>query len=857
MRYKTLRVISIWAISVSAFIVLVLFLAQRYLGPEVKKLFITEINKSLTAEVQIDDVQLSLIKDFPFASVRFSGVRMKEALNPPSKHYLLTAGTISMRFNIWDLLRKKYEVKIIRLADVEIAPRVYADGRDNYHFWKQSAGGSVDEVNFGLHRIIFHNLHLRYANDVTNTSFDVTVPGFVAKGNFNSSKYALDLAGNLLLKEFKSQGVNYISDRNINLWLTLDADNTTGLYNIQKGTLETGKLKLSTSGSLIYSEKQKQIDLNVSATGSTLEEMISLVPARFTKSISGYKFEGKGNITSKISGYYGDNQTPSVSVRLDLQNGNIAERKSGMSLRNVSALAAYSVNQNGKNESLSISNLKANLGDGFISGSLMMYGFSSPGIQCNLTASLNLNELQQFLKYEEFTSLNGWLKFNAAFDGHISDLNQPSANDFLNSSLTGSGSIQQANLNLKNYNLPIKNIQSLFEFNGNDLSLQQFSFQAGRSDFNLKGALGNLLSWIFIKNENLSITGVLASKRFDWDELSAAQQSSASEYQFRLPADININDLQIRNSHFTFGKFTGNNITGVAQLRNKVLSVSDIAMLTCQGKVTGQFNINAKAEKYSLLQAKARLEKVNVRMLFTQFGNFGQDDLKDENLEGLITSDIIFAGTMLSNLEIELNSIKTHANVTIENGRLVNYSPMQSLSAFLKVEDLSDIRFATLQNQIDIANQVIYIPSMEIKSSALDLQLMGTHTFDNELDYHFTIALADLMASKFKKRNKGYDNQAEFGPVEDDNRGRTKVYVSLTGTVDNPIVKYDKKAMREKIADDLKVQKAELKQIFKQEFNRNASDTIRKAQVQKDKEIQKKQEEGKFVIEWDDDEKLE
>ena len=131
MRYKTLRVISIWTISVSAFIVLVLFLAQRYLGPEVKKLFITEINKSLTAEVQIDEVQLSLIKDFPFASVRFSGVRMKEAITPPSKYYLLTAGTISMRFNIWDLLRKKYEVKIIRLADVEIAPRVYADGRES------------------------------------------------------------------------------------------------------------------------------------------------------------------------------------------------------------------------------------------------------------------------------------------------------------------------------------------------------------------------------------------------------------------------------------------------------------------------------------------------------------------------------------------------------------------------------------------------------------------------------------------------------------------------------------------------------------------------------------------------------
>jgi hypothetical protein len=170
---------------------------------------------------------------------------------------------------------------------------------------------------------------------------------------------------------------------------------------------------------------------------------------------------------------------------------------------------------------------------------------------------------------------------------------------------------------------------------------------------------------------------------------------------------------------------------------------------------------------------------------------------------------------------------------------------------------LRDIRFQTMHNQIDIANEVIYIPVMEIKSSALDLQLMGTHTFDNELEYHFTIALADLMAAKFKRFNKGYDNQAEFGPVEDDGRGRTKVYVSLTGTVENPIVKYDKRAMREKISNDMKAQKAELKQVFKQEFNLYRSDTIKRAQQTKDKEMIKKQEQGKFVIEWDDDKKVE
>lgn len=857
MRFKTLRTITIWTISVIAFVVLLLFLAQQFLGPEVKKLFITEINKSLKAEVQIDDVQLSLIKDFPFASVRFTGVRMKEATPLPSKNYLLKAGTISLRFNVWDLLRKKYSVKNIRLVNVEIAPHVFADGSDNFHFWKQAAGGSNENFNFELQRIIIQNLHVRFTNDASFTFVDLHLPGFVAKGNFSSSKYALDLAGNILVHEFKSQGTSYISERNLNLWLTLDVDNNTGLYNIQKGTLELGKLKLTTSGSLIYSEKQKQVNLDVSATGSTLQEMMSLVPAHYTKSFDEYKFEGKGDISSKISGTFWGNSIPAVSVRLDLQNGAITERKSGMSLRNVSAAAVYSVKQDGKNEILSISNLKAKLGDGYISGSLVMQGFRAPTIQCNLIANLNLNELQQFLKYEYFTSMSGWMKLNAAFDGSIADIDHPASTDFLHSNFTGSGSIQQANLGLKNYDLPIKGIQSAFAFNGNDLELQQLSFQAGRSDFTLKGTLGNLLSWIFVKNETLSVTGSLISQRFDWDELSGAQHGSTDEYQFRLPGDISISNLQLHSKNFTFGKFSATNITGVAQLRNKVLSVADIAMLTCQGKVTGQANINAQAAKYSLLQAKAHLEKVNVKMLFTQFGNFGQDDLRDENLEGLVTAEVIYASSMKNNLDIDLNSIKTHAELTIENGRLVNYSPMQSLSKFLKVEDLTDIRFATLHNQIDIANEEIFIPAMEIKSSALNLQLLGTHTFNNELDYHFTIALADLIASKFKKRNKGYDNQAEFGPVEDDGRGRTKVYVSLTGTVDNPIVKYDKKAMREKLSNDLKAQKVELKQVLKQEFKWMKGDTLKTPAQSKDKNIIKKQEQGKFVIEWDDDKKVE
>ena len=304
-----------------------------------------------------------------------------------------------------------------------------------------------------------------------------------------------------------------------------------------------------------------------------------------------------------------------------------------------------------------------------------------------------------------------------------------------------------------------------------------------------------------------------------------------------------------------FWKFTGTDVSGIIVLQDQLLSVSNIQMVTNQVHVSGEFNVNARSGTHALLQSKAHLEKVDIKSLFTQFNNFGQNDLVAENLDGRLTADIVFAGLMKNNLEFDLNSLKTHMDVVINNGRLVNYKPMLSLSKFLKVEDLNDIRFETMQNQLDIANQVIYIQAMQVKSSALNLELMGTHTFDNELDYHFSIVLADLLTAKYLKHNPRHDNQAEFGPVEDDNRGRTKVYVSLTGTMDNPIVKYDKRALREKFNAEITNQKTQVKQILKQEFTSWQGDSLKREQKLKEKAILKKQEEGKFVIEWDDDKK--
>ena len=70
------------------------------------------------------------------------------------------------------------------------------------------------------------------------------------------------------------------------------------------------------------------------------------------------------------------------------------------------------------------------------------------------------------------------------------------------------------------------------------------------------------------------------------------------------------------------------------------------------------------------------------------------------------------------------------------------------------MEDLYNIRFATLSNRIQIKNQVITIPEMDIKNNALNLTVSGYQWFNGDLDYYIKIKMNELLSKKFQTKRK-------------------------------------------------------------------------------------------------------
>ena len=202
------------------------------------------------------------------------------------------------------------------------------------------------------------------------------------------------------------------------------------------------------------------------------------------------------------------------------------------------------------------------------------------------------------------------------------------------------------------------------------------------------------------------------------------------------------------------------------------------------------------------------IDKVDIPVLFKECDNFGQTTLTDKNIKGLVTADLQIETIWNNYTDIDMDKIDGNLTCHIQHGELNDFGPVKSLAAFVKISELNHIVFSDLSNKLVIKNKVITIPMMEVQSSALNLMMAGTHTFDNIMDYQIKVNLRKLLAAKFGRK----ENDGEY--IEENPYEGVNLYLTITGSVDHPVVKYDKKSVKKKLKNDLADQKKELEGLF-------------------------------------------
>jgi hypothetical protein len=200
----------------------------------------------------------------------------------------------------------------------------------------------------------------------------------------------------------------------------------------------------------------------------------------------------------------------------------------------------------------------------------------------------------------------------------------------------------------------------------------------------------------------------------------------------------------------------------------------------------GEWNLkgyfNGSDPQHIYFSPDMEVEHVDLDKLMMKFDNFGQDYLVSENLHGKLSGHITGKLRMHKDMMPIVNESEIHMDLSITEGRLDNFSMLESMSDYFADKNLKRVAFDTLANHMDFNAGILSIPNMTINSSIGFMDIKGSQDMDLNMDYYVRIPwkmVTNAAASKlFGKKAEEVDPE-QVDAIQYANDGKKTRYVNV------------------------------------------------------------------------------
>lgn len=831
--WKTVFKISKWIVGIVLSIVLLISASLYLFKDRIIGVVINEVNTHLKVPVSVAEVDLAFWGSFPNLSVDFKQVYIQDAFkNSTKKDTLLYTERIRLKFNPIDLWNKNYHVKAIQISPGTLQLKINKQGKVNYDIFKPSDSKSKTSFDLKLEKIELENVRFGYQNLLTNQIYKTKFIASTLAGDFSASQFSVVAEGNAMVIRAKSGGVTLLSNKSLKYDLKLDVDSEKGTVSLPKAIINVSGLPFEINGkvdadSLNFRVKSKDIQL------SDVVNKFSLVATDDIK-----KFQGDGlvNFDLAINGAVESTAPTTINCDFGVENGSLIEPFQGLKIREINLEGQYSNEGGVEEEFLELRKLHFKTAGGPFNGAIRMTEFDKPVIIGNASGNIDLNVAHAIFKFPVIEKVKGVVSVDTDFS--IQSLTETGAVDV--KKCDGNVEMRNVWLKLLDDKRTFENIKGSIFLRGNEAGIHNASLKIGSSDLKVNGIFSNLFD--YLKGLSALQTNIdIESNNLKIEDLGTTTKKEKIEESriFVLPNDIN-GSIKLTVGTLRYEHHIFSNILGKMQIQERRLHFPQLSLVNAEALVSGALVIEEKSPEIFTITAKVASKNLKFKPLFKEWENFEQNVLTDQNISGRAEAELYFFAPFDLRSGIVMNSIDAKLDLRVFDGQLKNVSSFKDITQSLKTtsgklvlgkknidlleQKLNSISFNTMENSILIKNGVVQIPKMHIGSTALDMDVAGSHSFDNDIDYRFIFRFRDLMAS---------ERDSEFGQVIDDGTG-IKMYMRMHGTLDNPIIEWDDVSRKEQAKENREQAKEDAKSILKTEFGLFKKDTSVKVYVPKD-----------------------
>ncbi len=772
----------------------------------------------MAVPVDVEDINLSLVQKFPYASLRFSKVVVPE-VNVDSPDTLLFVEDLYLQIGLLDFFSGDYFVSEAEFNGGFFRMKTLEDDSKNYVFWKTSTDSSESQVNLSNIELKDFTYQLTHRNDL---SLSVTIEKADINGDFSAEEVELNSDLDLTLLSLVVDQKELYTNTEISGGILFAFGSENEVYTFQSNQIEIENESFSLNG--LYSNEEISF-WKASLIGDKVnaEKCMNLIPLESRESLKNYEVEGKTGLNIDLGSKNG------FSVLVDIDNFRGKLNRTGTSAELILNGYSGSYALNDSKSNLDIKRLDGQIGPGKFSVKGAIHSFTRPRFDLDLQGKLELDELKDFLNIQFAEKMEGEVNFDGVLSGDIRSNKVDNVTLLKGINFKGDIELKNGILKIRDHNQSFTDVEGLLEIAENAVVANRLSGKLGSNSFVLEGKIDNALPFLTGEGESIYVTADLKMPVLKLEEVLSSSSDAESPPSLSFPEKVGFK-LGVEIGEITYKSFKSSQITGIATYSNGLFSLNPVSMGFGEGSIRGKLKLR-EIEGGFEVASTALIQSVEVDKLFEGFDNFGQQVVTSKNLDGQINADITFGCVMDSFLNINKESIGSNVNLTIVDGKLQNVQSLVEVAdyirseplwnTFIKTEELKsklkNIEFDTFRNNLTIENQNVTIPEMEISSSILTLTASGVHGFDNSIDYSMSFRLSELLQT-------GREKESEFGYIVDDGTG-FKIFIRASGSLENPVFSKDKASARQSRKEKFEEEKRNFKGILKEEFGLFKSDT--------------------------------
>lgn len=746
----------------------------------------TEINNRIGGTLQIGRLDISLFRHFPAVTLQLSDVSLRDSAWQQHQHDLLQVSNIYVSCSLFrSLLKRRIALSTVLLEHGSIYFYTDSTGYSNsYILADRKAGdkGQAGQPESDPPSIAFSDIRLVLEKQDQHKIFDLDIHRLKAAiGRVEHTlRFNVDAEIKMNNFSFNTEKGSFVKDKLLSGRWSFSYNTASKILQAEKANLDIDGHRFRLSGRFFPTVKPDPFFLTIETENIPFRQAAALLTPNLKQKLDQYDIDKPVSVRVQLDAGAADESEPQIQIRLSLDKGNVLTPTARFTSASFQASFTNEwVHGHGRGDENSGIRLTAFSGQleniPLRADSIEITNLKHPQLSCDLHSQFALPILNGLLGSQALQFRKGSCHMDLRYRGPLSE------NDTAGATVNGQLDVDSGTIVYIPYAFQLTNANGRLLFRDQDLVIEHLAARAGSSRVQIKGVARNLIALLDQNSENVSMDLSLTASHLDLADFAslAGRSTVATAGTTRrsgasiLGTTANRIDnflkdglvhLKLDAADISFQNFSG------AHARADLVFQGDRIRLNSMTVEQGSGNLDLRATltrkpdgKANPLTLESHLEHVDINGLFRSFDDFGQKAITGNNLKGSVNADIRLTGLLTNKAAIVPNSCKGMVDFSITDGQLVDFDPMEKvLEKIFKKRDFSQIRFATLQNLLEVDSTLVTLHRMEIRSTAFTLFAEGTYDLKKGTDMSLQVPLSNLKEKDIDSppESRGNDSRA-------------------------------------------------------------------------------------------------